>query len=89
MPSPYGIQWVLFESAGSPRLNKVARRILFTYCPQAKDIREKLKSNPLYSELLQRYELKNTQKIHRLEQVRQKTPSSAKLINEEIDYYNR
>lgn len=83
------IQWVLFESAGSPRLNKVARRILFTYCPLAQDIREKLKSNPLYSELLQRYELKNTQKIHRLEQVRQKAPGSAKMINDEIDYYNR
>ena len=83
------ILWILFESAGSPRLNKVARRILFTYCPQSKDIREKLKANPLYGDLLQRYDLKNTQKIHRLEQVRQKTPSSAKLINEEIDFYNK
>ena len=83
------ILWILFESTGSPRLNKVARRILFTYCPQAKDIREKLKSNPLYGDLLQRYDLKNTQKIHRLEQLRQKTPSSAKLVNDEIDYYNR
>ncbi len=83
------ILWILFESTGSPRLNKVARRILFTYCPQSKDIREKLKSNPLYSELLQRYDLKNTQKIHRLEQIRQKTPASAKLVNDEIDYYNR
>lgn len=83
------ILWILFESTGSPRLNKVARRILFTYCPQTKDIREKLKSNPLYGELLQRFDLKNTQKIHRLEQVRQKAPSSAKLINDEIDFYNR
>ena len=83
------ILWILFESTGSPRLNKVARRILFSYCPQSADIREKLKTNPLYGELLQRYEMKNTQKIHRLEQVRQKAPSSAKLINDEIDFYNR
>ena len=83
------ILWILFESTGSPRLNKVARRILFTYCPQSREIREKLKSNPLYGELLQRYDLKNTQKIHRLEQVRQKSPASGKLIIEEIDFYNR
>ena len=83
------IIWILFESTGSPRLNKVARRILFTYCPQSKEIREKLKANPLYGELLQRYDLKNTQKIHRLEQIRQKAPSSAQMINDEIDFYNK
>ena len=38
--------WVLYESSGSPRLNKVVRGILFTYCTFAKEIRDKLEINP-------------------------------------------
>jgi hypothetical protein len=46
------LSYIKYESAGSPRLNKVAREILFTFCPFSKEIREKLSDNPQYSELI-------------------------------------
>jgi len=50
--------WLQYESNGSPRLNKVNRQILFTYCSFSKEIRDKLKINPFYTEMVERYETK-------------------------------
>ena len=66
------IIWVLFEGTGSPRLNKVARRILFTYCPFTATLNETLEQNPIYSELLSRKRIQDGQRIHRLEGLQQK-----------------
>ncbi len=52
------LQYVKFEAAGSPRLNKVAREILFTFCPFAKELREKIGDNPQYTELINHYNTK-------------------------------
>lgn len=41
--------WVNYESKGLVRLNKVARSIMFKYCPFSKDIRGTLEKHPLYS----------------------------------------
>ena len=76
--------WVLFESNGSPRLNKVARSILFTYCTFSKDIREKLGVNPMYTELMTRYDIKMAQKRHRMDNLIQKLHNLGKRIPEEI-----
>ncbi len=43
--------WLLYETAGSFRLNKVARRILALYCPFSKEIREHLMTNPMVKDL--------------------------------------
>ena len=64
--------WILYESAGSPRLNKIARNILFNYCPFPKEIRETLGNNPIYREILDKYNVRNAQKVHHIELVRQK-----------------
>ncbi len=61
--------WIQFESNGSPRLNKVARAILFTYCPFALSYRNTLRSNPLYTELFERYDVKTGTHIHKLENI--------------------
>jgi len=66
--------WVLFESNGSPRLNKVARSILFTYCPFARSYRETLRSNPIYTEIFDKYNIKLSAQIHKLENVFTKFP---------------
>jgi len=50
--------WLQYESNGSPRLNKVNRQILFAYCSFSKEIRDKLKINPFYTEMVERYETK-------------------------------
>ena len=44
--------WIKYESRGSYRLNKVSRQILMTYCPFSKELRNELKANPMYQELL-------------------------------------
>ena len=49
------LAYVKFEAASSPRLNKVAREILFTFCPFAKELREKIADNPQYTELINHY----------------------------------
>ena len=50
------LSYIKFESAGSPRLNKVSREILFTFCPFSKEIREKIGDNPQYTELINHYQ---------------------------------
>ncbi len=52
------LQYVKFEAAGSPRLNKVAREILFTFCPFSKDLRDKVAENPQYTELINHYKVR-------------------------------
>ncbi|MBE5965240.1 MAG: cyclic nucleotide-binding domain-containing protein [Lachnospira sp.] len=59
------INWIKYESKGSFRLNKVARDILVRYCPFVKEIREKLKVNPLYQTSITRFENDNTAKLKR------------------------
>lgn len=74
------ITWILYEGTASPRLNKVARNILFTYCPFTKEVREKLKTNPLYKELLERYQIKLTQKLHHMDNLEQKVKKTGQEI---------
>ncbi len=70
------IIWVLFEGTGSPRLNKVARRILFAYCPFSASMNNMLEQNPLYSELLSRQKVLNGQRVHHLDMLIQKMRNS-------------
>lgn len=76
--------WILYEGSGSPRLNKVARSILFTYCPFSKEIRNKLKANPLYKETMDRYEIKLSQKVHHIDNLCQKLKNTGVEVPVEI-----
>ncbi|MBD5513325.1 MAG: cyclic nucleotide-binding domain-containing protein [Lachnospiraceae bacterium] len=76
--------WVLYEGSGSPRLNKIARAILFTYCPFSKEIRDKLKMNPLYKDTMDRYDIKLAQKIHHYDNLFQKLKNIGADIPPEI-----
>lgn len=78
------IVWVLFEGNGSPRLNKVARRILFIYCPFPKEIRNGLTQNPLYTEVLTYYETKTAQKLHRLKVLTKKLQNCNQRIPDSL-----
>ncbi len=52
------LAYIKFESNSSPRLNKVAREILFTFCPFAKPVREKNADNPQYKDLFSHYSVR-------------------------------
>lgn len=83
------IVWLCYESTGSPRLNKVARMILFTYCPFTKEIRNKLTINPLYREIVDRYDIRNAQKLHHMNNLYQRLGNMGKQVPEEIEEYKR
>jgi len=77
--------WIMFEGTGSPRLNKVARKILFTYCPFPKDICDTMRQNPLYAELFTRYDIVTAQKLHRLDMLIKKIRNSGQQVPESLE----
>lgn len=59
--------WVKNESQGAIRLNKVSREILAMYCPFAKDIREKIKNQPIFAVAMERFNREQLLKVKELE----------------------
>jgi hypothetical protein len=53
--SDYSI-WILYESRGMLRMNKVAREILFKHCPFSQPIRDSLEKQPLFSQFIRQFE---------------------------------
>ncbi len=47
--------WIKNEAIGAIRLNKYARKILATYCPFSKQLREKIDGMPLFDEAFSKY----------------------------------
>jgi hypothetical protein len=60
------VSWVKFESAGSPRLNKIVRSIMVRYVPFTSDIFNRISSNPIYRDAIERRNIKLTQRKHTL-----------------------
>uniref|UniRef100_UPI004056C71C hypothetical protein n=1 Tax=Acetatifactor sp. TaxID=1872090 RepID=UPI004056C71C len=79
------IIWIMFEGIGAPRMNKVARKILFTYCPFPKELRETLKQNPLYTDILTYYDLKTAQRMHHLNMLIKKLRNSGVRVPESLE----
>ncbi|MCM1325050.1 MAG: hypothetical protein NC094_09885 [Bacteroidales bacterium] len=79
------MMWILFEGKNSPRMNKVARKIFFTYCPFPEDICTVLAQNPLYAELLERRRIKTAQKLHHLDVLVKKLRNSGTVVPETLE----
>ena len=77
-------EWLTYESKGSPRLNKIARKVLLEYCPFPADIREKLTQNPQFTELFKRHNFKVQQRVRQLQNVIQKVEKSGKKVPQEL-----
>ncbi|NTV79106.1 MAG: hypothetical protein HGA25_08225, partial [Clostridiales bacterium] len=78
------ITWIVFESSGSPRLNKPLRSILLAHCPFSSSLLQSLKNNPMYTESIALYETKRLQKLHHYELILQKAKNLNKKVPEEI-----
>ena len=78
------LDWLQYEANGSPRLNKLARRILFSYCPFTTEVRERLSTNPQYTDLLKRYDIKSQQRTLHLQRVVQKVDQLNKKVPQEL-----
>lgn len=83
------ITWVIYEGSGSPRLNKIARGIMCTYCPFSYELRKKMAANPLFKEMFDHFDVKLAQKLHHLDNVIQKLNSSGVPVPEEIITHRR
>ncbi|MCL2499581.1 MAG: hypothetical protein FWE90_04500 [Defluviitaleaceae bacterium] len=78
------VEWLMYESNGSPRLNKQARRILMSYCPFPAAIREKLSNSPQYLEPLKNFGIKNQQRVQHLTRITNKLTQSGKEVPKEL-----
>lgn len=78
------VTYILFEGTGSPRLNKTARSILFTYCPFSKDVRNTLTGNPLYKEMMERYELKKLQHLRKIDLLEKRVLNTGSSLPREL-----
>ena len=79
--------WLLYESAGSPRLNKVARNILFIYCPFKKEVRDKIGVNPLFKQAIEKYNIANSKTQHRIALQCRKLENTPDGVPKEIEEY--
>ena len=83
--------WIKYEAKGSCRLNKVAREIVFTYCPFSKDIRKVLEGNPMYQNLFEKYEIFKQRKLRHVTNFYDKYQKSGGPITQEmqdnLDFY--
>ena len=78
------IVFVQNESAGSSRLNKVVRGILFQHCPFTQEICQNLQGNGAFIDYLDKYRIRKAQYMHHLNQVLQKYQNSGLPVPEEI-----
>lgn len=76
--------WIKNESTGSLRMNKVAREVMATYCPFAKELREKVQTQPLFEEAMAKFNRERLKKIKDLD-LRYRTYETKKIeITEEL-----
>lgn len=77
--------WILYESKGAVKLNKVARQILSTYIPFPASICEDIATNGAFTEVMRLYNLKKKQQLHHLQKVVQKCLSQGKPVPEPLE----
>lgn len=83
------VDYMMYESSGSLRLNKLTRTILFTYCPFSKQIREQISSNQLYKEIIEKYNIKHSHTLHLSDLSIQKIQKSGVNVPDEIKAHRR
>ena len=77
--------WILSESKGSVKLNKVVRKIFSTYIPFRAEICTSLMTNNTFTECIQMYDLKKKQQLHRLRKLVQKFHAQGKTVPDVIE----
>ncbi len=76
--------WIKYEANGSFRLNRIARDIIFRYCPFNKRIRDSLCDNPMYQDIFQKYSIFNERKIRHAKTFTDKYVKSGGEITPEL-----
>ncbi|MBQ9766457.1 MAG: hypothetical protein IJW18_09715 [Lachnospiraceae bacterium] len=63
------VTYMLYESTGASRLNRICRNILFKYCPFNAETRKVLTSNPNYRDMIDLYVKNCSGKLRRINSV--------------------
>lgn len=83
--------WMKYESAGAVRLNKVARELLATYCPLSVEIRNALRSQPIFEDAMGRFERGRSKKVYELEtryrMLEREKGELPEALTENLNYY--
>ena len=82
--SSYYAEWMTYEANGISRLNKSVRKMMFTYCPFPAAVRESLANNPRYSNLINKYNIKQKKGEKQLQYVMQKFEQANKKVPQEL-----
>lgn len=80
-------EWVILESKGSQRLNKVVREILTEYIPFPKAIREELKKNPTYASNIEKFERHNADKLKKATNIETTIIKHKGKVTEDLQKY--
>lgn len=85
-------EYIKYESLGSPHLIRASRTILYLQVPFGASVRRSLSSNPIFSELDGRLNIKNNQALHKLDNIKKKLEAKGydipKELEREIAYYS-
>ena len=76
--------YVTYEGNALPRMNKVSRKILMTYCPFPKSVQDKLAANPAYTDVLHIIVIQRSKEIYRMGNICKKITNSGNPIPAEI-----
>ncbi len=76
--------WIKYEAGGAMRLNKVARRMLATYCPFSKVYRDKVAAQPLFEEAMKVYNINRNKRIKELNMRLQSYNNKGVAVTDEI-----
>jgi hypothetical protein len=83
--------WIKYEAEGVQRLNRVVRSIFYRHIPFHKDIREKLSSQPAFSEIHNRFKNIRTRQLkeheNRYKKYANETGAIPDVLQENLNHY--
>ena len=77
--------WILYESHGAGKLNKVSRKIIGKYCPFNLSLRNELRQNPMFADTIGYAERQNMNKRHHLDNIIQSLSAKGLPVPREIE----
>lgn len=81
------MEWVLLESKGSQRLNKVCREILCEYIPFPKKIRDVLRQHPSYGASIEKFERHNAERMKKATNIETTLIKHKGKVTEDLQNY--
>ena len=83
------VDWILREATGAMKLNRVARDIMFTYCPLATTIAEGLLSQNAYRDAARRYMTEKNKREKEISQAYSRFERAGEKVPKEVERTRR